>query len=92
MGPSFLSMFSGIGAKMPDATLLAFDTLNAIWAFPIALGILFVLLLAVVLLPTLRGKYLLRVPAFKEATVARIASSINLLLKNGVSLPDAISA
>jgi len=90
MGPSFKDMFGGMGLRMPVATLFAFDTLNAIWAFPIALGILFVVLLAVILLPALRGKYLLRVPAFKEATVARIAASINLLLKNGVSLPDAI--
>ncbi|MDR3458710.1 MAG: type II secretion system F family protein [Verrucomicrobiae bacterium] len=90
MGPSFKDMFSGMGVCLPAATMFAFDTLNAVWAFPIALGILFIVLLAIVILPSLRGKYLMRVPAFKEAIVARIASSINLLLKNGVSLPEAI--
>jgi type II secretory pathway component PulF len=40
--------------------------------------------------PGLRGKYLWRLPAFKEATVSRIASALTLLLKNGVNLPDAI--
>jgi len=90
IGPSFKDMFGGMGIRMPGATIFAFETLNAVWAFPVALGILFIGLLAIMLLPNLRGKYLLRVPAFKEATVARIASSINLLLKNGVSLPDAI--
>jgi type II secretory pathway component PulF len=44
----------------------------------------------VIFLPTLRGKFLWRLPAFKEATVSRIASSLTLLLKNGVNLPDAI--
>ena len=43
-----------------------------------------------VFVPGLRGKYLWRLPAFKEATVSRIASSLTLLLKNGVNLPDAI--
>jgi type II secretory pathway component PulF len=38
----------------------------------------------------MRNKILWRLPAFKEATVSRIASSIHLLLKNGVALPDAI--
>ncbi|MBW8864240.1 MAG: type II secretion system F family protein, partial [Verrucomicrobia bacterium] len=50
----------------------------------------FTVMLMILVMPAIRGKYLLRLPAFKEATVARIASSINLLLKNGVTLPDAV--
>jgi len=90
IGPSFKDMFGGMGIRMPGATIFAFETLDAVWAFPVALGVLFAVMMAGMIVPTLRGKYLLRLPAFKEATVARIASSINLLLKNGVSLPDAI--
>jgi len=45
---------------------------------------------AIVFVPGLRGKYLWRLPAFKEATVSRIAASLALLMKNGVNLPDAI--
>src|SRR5208283_551835 len=56
----------------------------------VVLGILFLLAAAVIFMPGLRGKYLWRLPAFKEATVSRIASSLTLLLKNGVNLPDAI--
>src|SRR5208283_1066777 len=56
----------------------------------VVLGILFLLAAAVIFLPGLRGKYLWRLPAFKEATISRIASSLTLLLKNGVTLPDAI--
>ena len=37
-----------------------------------------------------RGKFLWRLPAFKEASVSRIGASLTLLLKNGVTLPDAI--
>ena len=91
LGPNFKQVFGGMGFKLPGATLFAFESLQAIWAFPITLGILFLVMISVVFLPPLRGKYLWRLPAFKEATVSRIASSLNLLLKNGVTLPDAVS-
>ena len=54
------------------------------------LGVLFLLAASIVFLPGMRGKFLWRLPAFKEATVSRIASSLTLLLKNGVRLPEAI--
>ena len=90
IGPSLLGVFGGMGIRMPGATLFAFSTLQAIWVFPVVLGIVFALMASIIFLPGLRGKYLWRLPAFKEATVARIASSLTLLLKNGVNLPDAI--
>jgi type II secretory pathway component PulF len=90
IGPSMGNVFGGMGMTLPAATIFAFSTLQAIWVFPVALGILFLLMASIVFLPTMRGKYLWRLPAFKEATVSRIASSLTLLLKNGVSLPDAI--
>jgi type II secretory pathway component PulF len=45
---------------------------------------------ALVFFPPMRGKFLWRLPAFKEATISRIASSLDLLMKNGVNLPEAI--
>ena len=90
IGPSMLGVFGGMGLRLPGATIFAFETLHAIWIFPVALGIVFLIMASVVFLPGLRGKYLWRLPAFKEATVSRIASSLTLLLKNGVNLPDAI--
>ena len=90
IGPSLLGVFGGMGIRMPAATLFAFDTLQAIWVFPVVLGVLFLLVASVVFVPGLRGKYLWRLPAFKEATVSRVAASLALLLKNGVNLPDAI--
>ena len=90
IGPSFKDIYSGMGIHIPVATLFAFQTLQAIWIFPMALGVLFLVMLSLVFLPTMRGKILWRLPAFKEATVSRIASAVNLLLKNGISLPEAI--
>jgi len=90
IGPGFKDMFGGMGIQMPGATRFALASLRSIWIFPVTLGILFVLVAATVLLPALRGKYLWRLPAFKEAIVSRIASALTLLMKNGVPLPDAI--
>ena len=90
IGPSMGSVFGGMGFQMPAATVFALGSLQAIWVFPVVLGILFLFAASVIFVPGLRGKYLWRLPAFKEATVSRIASSLTLLLKNGVSLPDAI--
>jgi type II secretory pathway component PulF len=90
IGPSMIGVFGGMNMKLPGATLLALSSLQGIWVFPVSLGIVFLLMLSIVFLPGLRGKYLWRLPAFKEATISRIASSLTLLLKNGVNLPDAI--
>ena len=90
IGPSFRGMYSGMEMRLPGATQFALDSLQAIWAFPLVLGILFFVALTIVFQPAMRGKFLWRLPAFKEANVARVASALTLLLKNGVSLPDAI--
>jgi type IV pilus assembly protein PilC len=90
IGPSFKDVFSGMNIPLPAATLFAFETLKTIWIFPVVLGLLFLLVASVIFLPGLRAKYLWRLPAFKEATVSRIASALTLLLKNGVPLPEAI--
>ncbi len=90
IGPGFMDMFAGMGTRLPGTTVFALDSLHSIWAFPIILGVLFLLMLAVIFIPNLRGKFLCRLPAFKEATVSRIASALTLLMKNGVPLPEAI--
>jgi type II secretory pathway component PulF len=90
IGPSFKEVFGGMNLMLPTATLFAFETLKTIWIFPVVLGLLFLFVASVVFLPGLRGKYLWRLPAFKEATISRIAAALTLLLKNGVNLPDAI--
>jgi len=90
IGPSFKDMYGGMGIQLPAATVFALGSLRSIWVFPVVLGIIFLLMASVVFLPAMRGKFLWRLPAFKEATVSRIASSLTLLMKNGVPLPEAI--
>lgn len=90
IGPGFKEVFSGTGMKLPEATLFAFAALRAIWVFPIVLGIVLLLVFSALFLPAMRGNFLWRLPAFKEASISRIASSLELLLRNGVPLPDAI--
>ncbi len=91
IAPTFRGIFAGMGMKIPGFTLFVLTTLDSIWAFPTAIFLILLATLAVIFLPAIRGKILWRLPAFKEATVSRIAASIHLLLKNGVSLPDAVS-
>jgi type II secretory pathway component PulF len=90
IGPSFREIFAGMGIHVPGATVFALETLHAIWVFPVVLGALFFMMLSAVLLPTMRGKFLLRLPAFEEATVSRIGAAMELLLRSGLSLPEAV--
>jgi len=90
IGPGFGDMFGGMGIALPGATQFALMSLKSVWIFPITLGVLFFVALGIVFLPAMRGRFLWRLPAFKEATVSRIASSIALLTKNGIPLPEAI--
>jgi type II secretory pathway component PulF len=90
IGPSMMGILGGMGMRLPGATLFALGTLKTIWAFPAALGLVFLLIAAIVFMPSLRGKYLWRLPAFKEAGISRIAAALALLLKNGVPLPEAV--
>jgi type II secretory pathway component PulF len=91
IGPSFKEMYYGMNIMLPKATLFAFATLRTIWIFPVVLGALFLLATATVFQPALRGRFLWRLPAFKEATVSRVASALGLLLKNGIPFPEAVS-
>ncbi len=91
IGPAFKGMFGGMGIRLPGFTVFVLSTMESIWAFPTAILIILLVTLTVIFLPAIREKILWRLPAFKEATVSRIAASIHLLLKNGVALPDAIS-
>jgi type IV pilus assembly protein PilC len=91
IGPAFKGIFGGMGIRMPAFTIFVFTTLDSIWAFPLAIGLILISALAIIFVPAVREKIIWRLPAFREATVSRIAASIHLLLKNGVALPDAVS-
>jgi type II secretory pathway component PulF len=91
IGPSMREVFTGFGMRLPEFTRFVLRTLQCIWIFPIVLGAFFAFMAAIIFLPQWRGKYLWRLPAFKEATISRIASALVLLLKSGVPLPEAVS-
>jgi len=90
IGPAMEHAFFDMGMVLPGATYLAFRLLHDIWIFPMVFGGLFFLALTPVVVPVWRSRLFWRLPAFKEASVARVAGALNLLLKNGVGLPDAI--
>jgi type IV pilus assembly protein PilC len=90
IGPEFKDVYSGMGVRIPAMTIFAFESLNTIWIYPAVLGLLLAAVTGILLVPTLRGRFLVRLPAFKEAAVSRIGSALAMLLKNGVPLPEAI--
>jgi type II secretory pathway component PulF len=61
-----------------------------LWAPPILIGILLAAFLLTWFIPALRRRLRWRVPAFKEARLAQIASAMGLMLSNGGNLGDAL--
>jgi len=79
------------GSSLPAFTRLTLPLLDNLWVYPTFFGLLFLLAFAALAVPQLRQRARWRLPAFREASVARVAASLHLLLKGGVALPDAIS-
>lgn len=79
---------SGFPAEM-GFTLPPMVLVN-LWAPPVLIGLLLVLAFAVALLPSLHRWLRWRVPAFKEAKLAQVASAMSLMLKSGGNLGDAL--
>lgn len=90
ISPSLFAGFDGWGA-LPYATEFSLSILGHVWIFPLAFGLLFSFGISIVFIPGLRDQFRWRIPAFKEASVSRVAASLNLLIKNGVPLPEAIA-
>jgi type II secretory pathway component PulF len=66
-------------------------TAVGLWMSPVLLGLALVALLIGVLASPAREKLRWRLPAFREASLARVASAMWLLLKNGVQFDDALA-
>lgn len=88
--PAWTAFLSGFieGAQLPAATRLTLPLLHNLWIFPAFFGGLCVALLAILFIPRLRQAVGWRLPAFREARLAHTASTIGLLLKGGMPLPD----
>lgn len=61
-----------------------------LWAPPVLIGLLLSLALIFALVPGLHRWFRWRVPAFREAKLAQVASAMALMLKSGGNLNDAL--
>jgi len=77
------------GAQLPVMTRMSLPLLHHLWIFPMCFGLFVALVAAILFVPSWRQAVGWRLPAFREARLAQTASTIGLLLKGGVSLPDA---
>jgi type II secretory pathway component PulF len=62
-----------------------------IWIPPIFLGLAALLCLLALSSPRWRAKLRWRLPAFREASLAQLASAMALMLRNGATLPEALA-
>jgi type IV pilus assembly protein PilC len=67
---------------------LLFTTL---WIPPIIIGVLLLGCVAIATIPGLRAWARWRIPAFRETSLAQIASAMALMLKTGTPLPEALA-
>lgn len=65
--------------------------LVCMWVPPVVLACLAVVAVAVLSVPGWRSRLRWWLPAFREASVAQVASALALMLKNGTPLPDALA-
>src|SRR5262249_997053 len=64
---------------------------GAVWIPPIFLGLAALLCLLALSSQRWRAKLRWRLPAFREASLAQLASALALMLRNGATLPEALA-
>lgn len=62
-----------------------------VWMPPIVLALMALLGWVAVFTPSWRARLRWRLPAFREASLAELASAMALMLKNGTTLPEALA-
>jgi type II secretory pathway component PulF len=80
-----LDLFMGAFAGAPPALIAS------VWIPPIVLFIAAVLIIVAIYTPRWRAWLRWRLPAFREASLAQLASVMALMLRNGVALPEALA-
>jgi type IV pilus assembly protein PilC len=68
-----------------------FFWMAGMWVPPVLLAVLALLGIAAVSIPSWRAKLRWSLPAFREASLAQLASAISLMLKNGTTLAEALA-
>jgi type II secretory pathway component PulF len=68
-----------------------FLSIQMMWMPPVVLTLAALLGLAAAFIPSWRDRLRWRLPAFREASLAQLASAMALMLKNGTTLPEALA-
>jgi type II secretory pathway component PulF len=79
------------GPKSMDIPPPLRDSESYLWVPPVVLATLALPALAVVTLPFFRRRIVWRLPAFREASLCRVAAALAVLLKAGAALPEALA-
>jgi type II secretory pathway component PulF len=83
----FGHFLSGLMTQFQVPSLL----LASVWIPPVTMALLAVLGACSVLLPSWRERLRWKLPAFREASLAQLASTMALMLRNGLPLADALT-
>ena len=62
-----------------------------LWLSPVVLGLVMIVALVVLAVPIARRAMRWRMPAFKESSLAQVASAMSLMLRSGVPLDQALA-
>ena len=62
-----------------------------LWLSPVVLGLVMITALVALAVPTARRAMRWRLPAFKESSLAQVASAMSLMLRSGVPLDQALA-
>ena len=84
-----MAVVAGMGMRLSDWAF--FSLRYGYLIVPVILGLLLVVLLVVTTGPAIRRSLRWRVPAFREASLAQIASAFALMLKSGLPLKNALA-
>lgn len=87
---NFNQFLARIGHELGPQATLATST-AAIWMPPVVLALAAILGVAAACIPAWRNRLRWRLPAFRDASLAQLASAMTLMLKNGTTLPQALT-
>ena len=65
--------------------------LATMWVSPLLLALAAAAAIGVLVIPSWRARVRWRLPAFRDASLAQLASAMSLMLRKGVPLPDALA-
>jgi type II secretory pathway component PulF len=84
-------VFSHFLAHFFDQNTVPSLLIASMWVPPVVLTILALLVLIALAVPRFRARVRWRLPAFREASLAQVASGIALMLHNGTPLAEALA-